>query len=309
MKRFFRLCGLSLLVLSMSSAADPVVVVPGSNAGFLYFPAGAAVGNDGAQRFTLIVNKSGMFTDYKIVSDPPGLVIEREDFTGQFDFELGPVTLSIDGKYPAPLANLDLVGNWREDCEADGSRNCTFTLTKISGVTIEVDDNPQLGTRLEIDNDGTLLSVYFAGSFDNRPLVVHPIYGGGRSLTPLKDTDTRPAPESRRDGEGNTNRWADIWNGNGSAAKFCRDLPGNWFLPAIDQLRRLSDFPPSVFGELVTREHTWSSTIHDVKLKGVNVDKTEVITIKRRSNGTFEKEDKEDSHKNDKHGAVCMRLL
>ena len=71
------LVALALLLTTGAAYADPVVVVPGSNAGYLYFPASPSAADEEPKQIVYI-QKNGGHTDYTITSDPPGLVCDSD---------------------------------------------------------------------------------------------------------------------------------------------------------------------------------------------------------------------------------------
>lgn len=251
------------LVVSAAAAtahADPIVVVPESNAGYLYFPAGAG-GQRASNTFTLVVNKSGPNTHYRIVSEPPGLVIAEADRTGRYEFELGPVTLRLEGKYATQgLTNLQVAGVWSEDCvQEESSRSCTFTITRNAGVKVEVGHAPAPGSIIELP--GEIEAMYAGFTLGRHYVLAHRQVGTSLAWHPSGEVSIAGARD-RSDGLSNT---AAMVAAGSPAARHCAGLTGpqigsGWFVPAQNELALMLGLPVNAKLSLGLQKKAWSST-------------------------------------------------
>lgn len=254
-----------LFTLSFSMpllAANPVVVVPGSNAGYLYFPAGSFSDDDGVAKVPVIVTKSGFYTDYRIVSDPPGLVIEADEISGQYDFEMGGITLILEGKYPVQgLTHVDVSGNWTEACVNNSSRSCTFTLTQAAGVTVEVADSPEPGTTMQIGANMDI-NVMYGGFILNKHYVIAHNYVGTAQAWHPDGEQSVSAARDQSDGAANTAAMVAV---NSPAALHCTGLSGpdigsGWYMPSRNEIALMLNLSDAAKSSLGLQKKVWSST-------------------------------------------------
>jgi len=139
---------LSCALLCPCVLADGIVVVDNRANGYLYSPSEDDLANR-VEEISLHLVKEGGFTQYRIESDPPGLLCDESCAETVQRIPAGSVKLKIIGNKPFPLLKIPLLGEWKEGCDGTRGENavCVMNLNANNAkVVVEVSPNVDVGT-------------------------------------------------------------------------------------------------------------------------------------------------------------------
>jgi hypothetical protein len=288
---------LALALLAMATAADarPIVVVPGGNAGYLYFPAGG--GGSQANRQQVFVIKEGGFTGYTLTSDPAGIACDQNCPNAEGQVNTGVVKIRLLGQWREDGVNIPMFGDFTGACEATGASECTFALTATAPATVrvEVKDKAPRGAPMTLPTGG---QVRYAGYVNGKHMVAaHTALVTKRWL----GSQTSTGATNLNDGAANTAVLVSHPSNSADAAKYCAELNsetlgGGWYLPARDELALLVSWPNAVLSSMGLSERTWASTDKES-------EKAWAFEFKPSEN----KKQMKDAKKTDSHSTLCMK--
>ncbi|TCT10723.1 hypothetical protein EDC22_105223 [Tepidamorphus gemmatus] len=270
MTRYPGLClpALLLALIPATATADSIIVVPGSNAGYLYFP--ASTGGPGEEQTHLVsVQKEDGYTDFRITSLPAGIDCDASCDAASAELPLGEVTLVIEGNYDLFGIQLPKRGTWSGGCTSAMARTCRFILTTALAEIVRVKVPPSaLGAQIPLGaDDGPL--VRYVGQSGGYHLVAADLHA--KSGLKLSESEKKvTGATSMTDGVVNTDTL--IANDSGArAAAYCKNLAaetgnqalgGNWYLPAYNELSLLQGLSPAMLTDIFGTGDMkiWSST-------------------------------------------------
>jgi len=252
----------SLAVIATPTLADGVVQVPGVTKGYLYDPSSNATG--ALQEISLAVTKVGHFTEYRIESDPPGLLCDEACPGTAERLPAGSVTLKIVGKKPVPILDIPLTGFWSEPCERAGEEiaHCTFDLHALNArVSVEVspDINPGMTFKLPEGGEAMIVDI---NTRDNYVLVANHLKLGARERWLPFDAKwtSRLNIDSPTDGRINTDKIIELRPIAITAARYCKSMGAAWYLPAEKELALLTTDAFKKIPGIDEDSYLWSST-------------------------------------------------
>jgi len=245
-----------------AATADNLVKVPGQTKGFLFDQ--SSIPNNTRQEFSLAVNKEGHFTEYRIESEPPGLICDEACPGTAQRLPAGSITLRIVGKKPVPRVDIPLTGVWSEPCdttEAETDR-CVFNLhglnAKVS-VTVSPNIEPGMMFPLPEGGEGMLVNI---DTHDGYVLVAnHRALGTNKIWLPFRASWTSKLNiNSLTDGRVNTQKLLTFSTLSTTAAAYCNAMNGDWYLPAEKELSLLTTAALKKIPNLDEDSYLWSST-------------------------------------------------
>jgi len=289
---------LALALLAMATAADarPIVVVPGGNAGYLYFPAGG--GGSQANRQQVFVIKEGGFTGYTLTSDPAGIACDQSCPNADGQVNTGLVKIRLLGQWGVAGVNIPMVGDFTGACTATGTSECTFALTATAPATVRVrvEETPPPGFTMKLPTGG---DVRYAGFVNGKHMVAaHTALVTKRWLS---SQTYIAAANNFNDGAANTAVLVAHPSGSADAARHCADLNsdtlgGGWYLPAHNELALLVSWPNAALLSMGLSERTWASTDKES-------EKAYAFEFKPSEN----KKQMKDAKKTDSYSTLCMK--
>lgn len=311
MTRYARFC-LTTLFLSLPAGgvqADSIIVVPGSNAGYLYFPASASAANE-EQTHTLSVQKEGGYTDYTITSLPAGIDCDATCDSASTQLPLGEVTLVIEGKYDLFGIELQKRGSWTGGCTSSSlARTCKFILTAALADVVRVSvPASALGAQIPLGSDDGPL-VRYLGQNAGYHLVAADLH----SASGLKLSENEKSVTGATDmNDGIANTDILIANDSGArAAAYCKNLAsetgnqalgGNWYLPSYNEVSLLQGLAPAMLTEIFGTGDAkiWAST--------ENKDGEGYRAKIKKEGGGFEKMETKEKNKTDSL-SLCFKRI
>jgi len=317
-----------LTASAATAAADGVVKVPGQTKGFLYDQ--SSTPNNTQQEFSLAVTKEGHFKEYRIESEPPGLVCDEACPGTAQRLPAGSVTLRIVGKKPVPIVNIPLTGVWSEPCDQTGveTDRCVFNLHGLNAqlsVTVSPDIEPGMMFPLPEGGEGMLVNI---DTRDGYVLVANHLKLGSRKIwLPFRASWTsRLNVNSPTDGRINTNKLLTLSPANiTTAAYYCGAMDGDWYLPAEKELALLTTAALKKIPSLDEDSYLWSSTENDL-VKGTTrrtklpylelrakAMRNSTATMHNQSAYSYDQQEdgswQEDKPYTHKYQALCFRRL
>jgi len=261
--KFFTVAALALF--AAQALADVNVVVPGKAAGYLYLPHGDGA-NDGNISLTLVkeaFDGKPLFIEYRIESDPAGLLCDESCAEVTQKFPEGWVTFKIVGNKPVPSMEIPLIGLWVGACrgEAVETEQCeTHVNEKNTQVSVKV--NPDLEPGTIIDSPAGKV-MYVAMDTAQGYMLVAAHDKLGQKMPLMKHNPARTEdPDIKNSNDGRQNMAKLLAEGS-PAAQYCNDLGNSWYLPARYELANMQGEVlkkvPSISASL------WSSTEYDFK--------------------------------------------
>ncbi|KXU35357.1 hypothetical protein AXE65_06375 [Ventosimonas gracilis] len=219
-------------------------MVPAKAAGYLYNP---DANDSNIDEISLHLIKEGGFTNYRIESDPPGLLCDESCPETVQRLPAGKVTLIISGNKPFPLLKIPLRGVWTEGCDdlKNETDKCVMNLNETnSRVTLEVDPNVQAGTIMPLpDGSMDVMFIYADSSRGHALVAAHTQLAKNRSwldadLTRLS-TRNKYGINDPADGTSNSTKLVNLGS---EAASYCHNLNSNsgWYLPARKEIEPLT---------------------------------------------------------------------
>jgi len=236
--------------------------VPGETKGYLYDA--SSTPNNTVQEVSLAVTKAGHFREYRIESDPPGLVCDESCPATAQRLPMGSVTLRIVGKKPVSIVNIPLTGVWSEPCERTGVEldYCTFNLHALNArVNVEVNPDIKPGMTMPLPDGGEAMIVNI-DTRDGYVLVAnHLRLGSGKIWLPFnKNWTSRLHINSPTDGRINTGKLLELGANRLTAAAYCNAMDKGWYLPAENELKLLTMDALRKIPGLAEDSYLWSST-------------------------------------------------
>jgi len=256
-------------VVTGQATADGIVKVPGETKGYLYDSASNPTSAE--QEISLAVTKEGHFKEYRIESDPPGLICDETCPGTAQRLPVGSVTLRIIGKKPVSVVSIPLTGMWSEPCERTDAEldHCVFNLHALNAqVSVEVSPDVKPGMILPLPEGGEGMIV----NIDTRDgyilIANHKKLGLNKIWLPFRASWTsRLHVNSPTDGRINTNKLLELTVSRLTAAYYCDKMEGDWYLPAEKELALLTTDALKKISGLVEDSYLWSST-EDNLVKG-----------------------------------------
>jgi len=249
-------------VVTGQAAADGVVKVPGETRGYLYDSSSNPT--NAGQEISLAVTKEGHFKEYRIESEPPGLVCDEACPGTAQRLPVGSVTLRIIGKKPVPVVNIPLTGMWSEPCERTDAEldHCVFNLHALNArvnVTVSPDIKPGMSIPLPEGGEGMIVNI---DTRDGYVLVAnHRSLGSKKIWLPFNQNWTsRLHINSPTDGRINTSKLIELARTRAEAAQHCNAMNGDWYLPAENELKLLTTDALRKIPNLDEDSYLWSST-------------------------------------------------
>jgi len=257
------------IAIAGQAAADGIVKVPGETKGYLYDSASNPTSAE--QEISLAVSKEGHFKEYRIESDPPGLICDEACPGTAQRLPVGSVTLRIIGKKPVSVVNIPLTGMWSEPCERTDTEldHCVFNLHALNArVSVEVSPDVKPGMTLPLPEGGEAMIVNIDAR-DGYVLVAnHLKLDSNRIWLPFsRNWTSRLHVNSPTDGRINTNKLLELTANRTTAAFYCSNMDGDWYLPAEKELALLTTDALKKIPSLDTDSYLWSST-EDNLVKG-----------------------------------------
>jgi len=261
-----KLLGIAALALfATQGMADVNVVVPGKAAGYLYLPHGD---DDGSISLTLskeAFEGKPLFTEYRIESDPAGLLCDESCIEVTQKFPEGEVTLKIIGNKPVPGIEIPLTGLWSGACQGkvEETELCLMHVNeKNTQVSVKV--NPDLEPGTIIDSpEGKVMYVTMNTAQGYMLVAAHDRPGGSMALMEHNPARTED-PEIKNSNDGRQNM-AQLLAEGSPAAQYCNELGSGWYLPARYELANMQGATltkvPGIKASL------WSSTEYEFKYK------------------------------------------
>jgi len=265
----------SLLLFPAFGLANPLVVVPGGNAGYLYFPAN---GGGQSQSVQISLVRNGSFAHYRIISEPSGLLCEATECNvASARFPVGTtLVLRAEGEY-AP--GLSVLPEWFEGCQAGHQASCTLVVPDRP-LTIRVQADFVPGAPVRLPEGGRAI---YAGQMDTRYLVALP-HNQGNGYWATQNNQLHA--NDQRDGRQNMALIPD--SDEYPAARLCRNISNEagagWYLPAILELSTLA---PHLNAISNTDGHYWSSSEKDGKKAFTFKSKDSKVEDKEKSDKQF----------------------
>jgi len=251
-----------LSVAAGTATADNLVQVPGQTKGFLYDQ--SSTPNNAPQEFSLAVNKEGHFTQYRIESEPPGLICDEACPGTAQRLPAGSIALRIIGKKPVPNVNIPLAGVWSEPCDTTEieTDRCVFSLHGLNAqvsVTVSPDIKPGMMFPLPEGGEGMLVNI---DTRDGYVLVAaHRALGINKIWLPFRSSWTSNLNvNSPTDGRINTQKLLTFSTLSTTAAAYCNAMNGDWYLPAEKELALLTTAALKKIPNLDEDSYLWSST-------------------------------------------------
>ncbi|WP_156919962.1 hypothetical protein [Comamonas composti] len=254
------LCAFASLI-PMTAAAQTIRAVPGSSAGYLYFPATSGPSTGKVQ---LGIVKTGAFINYTVVYKKSGeststTVCPAGEITCSAMLPVGIVKLELQGQFAPglPISGAD----WSGDCVTSGqAESCSVSLTAGTAREVRVQASCD-GSPTTLGEGGNAIPVLCVGLASNGKellLAAHQSLGSAKYNGPEKQVCGNT---DREDGRANAEKLTG--NCQSAAASYCTNLAlgaHSWYLPAIDELAALRN-PPSELKD----QSVWSSTEYDRK--------------------------------------------
>jgi len=314
---------LSLLCIP-AIASDGIVVIPGKNAVYLYNPANKEVSDD----VSLHLVKEGNYINYRIESDPAGLLCDENCKETVQRLPSGEITLNIIGEKPFPLMKIPLRGIWTEGCNnpAEEAESCEMNLNEInSQVKVEVDPNVVAGTLIPMPGEG--FEVMFISADTSRGYAVVALHHAlGPKVTWLDFDPSRRKNlgiNSLLDGASNSAKMLTL---DSAAAKYCaeidKDLAGGWHLPASGEIAPITSEALNKIPGLDKKSYLWTSTeqhLYEGKQRRTSLPylelqisalKTDTAGIERKTAYSYDQQAdgswKEDSGYTGKYQILCV---
>jgi|GEM_PF-1417107 len=247
--------------------ADGIVVVPAKAAGYLYNP---DANDSNVEEISLHLIKEGGFTNYRIESDPPGLLCDESCPETVQRLPAGKVVLTISGYKPFPLLKIPLRGQWTEGCDdlQNETDKCVMNLNETNArVTLSVDPNVVVGTTFALEDDG--IEVMFIKADSSRGYAIVAAHNSLSSGKTWLDVDFRRLSNPKKlgivspnDGLSNTQQLVNL---NSEAATYCSNLHDNsgWYLPARVEIEPITSNVLKKIPGIVTsgdNAYLWTST-------------------------------------------------
>lgn len=267
MRSFLTLLALSAPLLAQ---ADSPVVVPGKSAGYLYLTPSVSAADGTVEedkRISVAVFKLGGFIEYRIESEPAGLLCDTNCSERADKVPGGRVALKIVGNKPVPGLEIPLKGKWQAPCEETVKETdiCELNLTALNAqVRVTVDPSVEAGTEIPLPEGGNAMFMQMNSSEGYILVAGHELISPANTLSWLTHDPARKASlglSSRTDGPGNTQVLA---NAGSEAARYCLNLGNGWYLPARDELNLINK---KVRDSIPDWRGAWSSTEKEFEYK------------------------------------------
>jgi len=261
---------LGAAVSSQAAANNEILVIPDIAAAYLYDGAGSK--RTAGKQVSLALFKEGHYKEYRIESDPPGLVCdERCEETAQ-NLPEGKVTLRIVGKKPVSFMDIPLTGKWSSECEASESEaesaRCVVHLDEMTAqIRVAVSPDIEVGTLMRLPEGGSAMIVKVDTVENTVTVAAHQQLGPGVLWLDF-DRNRRKKINANSPLDGRTNV-AKLLPEGSDAAHYCYALNGatqNWYLPASNELRLLTKEVLDKIPGIDTSNYLWTSTENSLSI-------------------------------------------
>jgi len=255
---------------SPALANNEILVIPDIAAAYLYDGAGSK--RTAGNQVSLALFKEGHYKEYRIESEPPGLVCDEKCEETAQNLPEGKVTLRIVGNKPVSFMAIPLTGKWSSECEISESEaesdRCVVHLDEMTAqIRVSVSPDIEVGTLMRLPEGGSAM-IAKVDTQENYVLVAaHQLLGPGVTWMDF-DRRRRSKINANSPLNGRANVVKLLENGS-SAAAYCHTLNGgnqNWYLPASGELRLFTKEVLDKIPGIDPNNYTWTSTENSLSI-------------------------------------------